>query len=116
MTCGLAAIRTKSNTTHPYDGINHFSNFKFQHKFAEHRKPVLTNEVLLNVTAVLEAEKELPPETKRNSGPKNELGIYKKSCSLSSLVSCFYMQPLTQFFKLFTGVVTLCNAGPPFSL
>jgi hypothetical protein len=37
--------------------------------------------MLLNVSAVLEAEKQLPPEAKRNSGPKNEFGIYKKSCS-----------------------------------
>jgi hypothetical protein len=49
-----------------------FSNFKFQHKFAEHAKPVLSAEMLLEVTAVLEAEKQLPPETKRNSGRKNE--------------------------------------------
>jgi hypothetical protein len=46
----------------------------FQHQFAQRERPILNEDTLINMTAVFEAEKQMPPEVKRNSGRKNDFG------------------------------------------
>jgi hypothetical protein len=57
--------------------------FPFQHQFVERERPILNEDMMINMTAVFEAEKQMPPEAKRNSGRKNDFGKSNNFLSLA---------------------------------